>query len=83
MVWDFGTERPRGQSPHGLYAGIASDACGPACLEMRATLAALTLPEACGSEERCIGLCADNAIHMAWIPWVGDTGRGKWRDASH
>jgi len=42
-------------------------------------LAVLTLPEACGSEEHCIGVCAEDAIHMAWLPWIGDNSRGKWQ----
>ena len=61
--------------------GLCVSACGPACLGMDSALAVLTLPEVCGSEEHCIGVCADDAILMAWLPWVGDTSRGKWRDA--
>ncbi|SPE36061.1 hypothetical protein SBA3_2340009 [Candidatus Sulfopaludibacter sp. SbA3] len=68
--------------------GLCVSACGPACLGMDSTLAFLTLPDACGSEEHCIGVCTDDAIRMAWLPWTGDTSRGKWRaapgrDASH
>ena len=62
---------------------LCVDACGPKCLVMVGGLAALTLPEACGSEEHCIGLCADDAIHMAWLPWTGDAGRGKWQSLAH
>lgn len=62
--------------------GLCVDACGPKCLEMREGIALLTLPEACGSEEHCIGVCPEDAIHMAWIPWVGDTSRGKWRSSA-
>ncbi len=58
---------------------LCVNACGPQCLEMQLGLAVLTAPEACGSEEHCIGLCADDAIHMAWLPWTGDPSRGKWR----
>lgn len=58
---------------------LCVNACGPQCLEMVSSLAVLTLPEICGSEEHCIGLCADDAIHMAWLPWAGDTSRGKWQ----
>ena len=58
--------------------GLCVSACGPACLGMSNGLALLTLPEACGSEEHCIGVCADDAIQMAWLPWIGDTSRGKW-----
>lgn len=61
---------------------LCANACGPECLVMQDSLAVLTLPEACGSEEHCIGLCADDAIHMAWLPWKGDTSRGKWRTLS-
>jgi Fe-S-cluster-containing hydrogenase component 2 len=43
--------------------GLCVSACGPACLGMRNALAVMTLPEACGSEEHCIG----------------DTSRGKWQ----
>ena len=59
--------------------GLCVSACGPACLEMPNVVAVLTLPEACGSEEHCIGVCADDAIGMAWLPWIGDTSRGKWQ----
>ena len=67
---------------------LCVSACGPACLGMDGVLAVLTLPVACGSEEHCIGVCADDAIRMAWLPWTGDPSRGKWsveppRDASH
>ncbi|HEY3439657.1 MAG TPA: 4Fe-4S binding protein [Paludibaculum sp.] len=62
---------------------LCVDACGPKCLVMVDALAVLTLPEACGSEEHCIGLCADDAIHMAWTPWAGDTARGKWQTLVH
>jgi hypothetical protein len=46
---------------------------------MKAELAVLTLPDACGSEEHCIGVCIDDAIWMGWLPWRGDTSRGEWR----
>src|ERR1039457_5470864 len=58
---------------------LCVNACGPKCLEMQLGLAVLTVPEASGSEEHCIGLCADDAIHMAWLPWIGNASRGKWR----
>ena len=48
--------------------GLCVSACGPACLGMDSALAVLTLPEVCGSEEHCIGVCADDAIQMAWLP---------------
>jgi hypothetical protein len=47
---------------------------------MDRSLAVLILPEACGSEEHCIEVCADDAIRMVWLPWIGDTSRGKWQD---
>lgn len=58
---------------------LCASACGPGCLEMEDSIAVLTVPEACGSEEHCIGVCAEDAIHMAWLPWTGDTTRGKWQ----
>ena len=45
------------------------------CLEMVGALAVLTLPDVCGSEDHCIGVCADDAIQMAWLPWTGDVAR--------
>src|SRR5512132_1685392 len=53
--------------------GLCVNACGPACLGMDSGLAVLILPEVCGSEEHCIGVCADDAIQMAWLPWTGNT----------
>ena len=61
---------------------LCANACGPKCLEMQGALAVLTIPDVCGSEEHCIGLCADDAIQMAWLPWKGDTSRGKWQSFS-
>lgn len=58
--------------------GLCVTACGPACLEMSDAIAVLILPEACGSEEHCIGACESDAIRMAWLPWTGDISRGKW-----
>ena len=58
---------------------LCSNACGLKCLEMQSAPAVLTVPDACGSEEHCIGRCAEDAIQMAWLPWMGDTSRGKWR----
>ena len=57
---------------------LCANACGPACLVMREDTAVLTEPEVCGSEEHCIGLWEDDAIHMAWAPWSGDRTRGRW-----
>ena len=57
---------------------LCANACGPKCLAMQDGVAVLTLPEACGSEEHCMGLCADDAIRMAWLPWDGNRSRGIW-----
>lgn len=59
--------------------GLCVDACGLECLEMQDGIALLTVPDACGSEEHCIGICAEDAIYMAWVPWKGNTSHGKWR----
>jgi len=59
--------------------GLRAKACGPRCLEMQTELPVLTVPDACGSEEHCIGLCFDDAIWMAWLPWKSGTSRGEWR----
>ena len=58
---------------------LCARACGPRCLVMLDGVAVLTRPEDCGSEEHCIGHCSDEAIHMTWLPWNGNLGRGKWR----
>jgi MinD superfamily P-loop ATPase len=58
---------------------LCANACGPGCLVMRQEVAVLAEPEVCGSEEHCIGLCTDDAIHMAWVPWSGNRARGLWR----
>jgi len=34
-------------------------------------------PNVCGSEEHRIGVCADDAIQMARLPWIGDATLGK------
>jgi Na+-translocating ferredoxin:NAD+ oxidoreductase RNF subunit RnfB len=54
-------------------------ACGPACLELEANVAVLARPNVCGSEEHCIGVCPEDAIHMAWVPMEGDRTIGQWR----
>jgi len=54
-------------------------ACGPACLELEASVAVLSRPNECGSEEHCIGVCPEDAIHMAWVPMEGDPAIGQWR----
>ena len=58
-------------------------ACGPACLELEleASVAVLSRPNECGSEEHCIGVCPEDAIHMAWVPMEGDPAIGQWRSA--
>ena len=60
--------------------GLCVDACGPRSLEMANGFAALTRPDTCGSEEHCIGVCRDDAIAMAWVPFMGTTALGKWTD---
>jgi Na+-translocating ferredoxin:NAD+ oxidoreductase RNF subunit RnfB len=59
--------------------GMCVEACGPKSLEMVAGIAALTLPDTCGSEEHCISACPCDAIQMTWIPFAGDRSIGKWR----
>lgn len=54
-------------------------ACGPESLELVDGIAVLARPETCGSEEHCIDVCADDAIHMAWVSMSGDGAVGKWR----
>ena len=54
-------------------------ACGQACLELEASVAVLARPNECGSEEHCIGVCPEDAIHMAWVPMEGDRTVGQWR----
>jgi len=41
-------------------------------------IAGLAFPDTCGSEEHCISVCRDDAIHMAWLPFYGDRTVGKW-----
>ena len=59
-------------------------ACGPACLELEleASVAVLSRPNECGSEEHCIGVCPEDAIYMAWVPMEGDPAIGEWRSAN-
>ena len=61
--------------------GLCADACGPKSLAMMDGVAVLAFPETCGSEEHCIAVCRDDAIHMAWVPFLGDKGREKWRES--
>jgi Na+-translocating ferredoxin:NAD+ oxidoreductase RNF subunit RnfB len=57
-------------------------ACGPACLELDATVAVLARPNVCGSDEHCIGVCPEDAIHMAWVLMEGDRTIGQWRPST-
>ncbi len=59
--------------------GRCIEACGPKCLEMTGSVAQLLAPEACGSEEHCIGPCPESALRMAWLETDGDKCHGKWR----
>lgn len=59
--------------------GLCVLACGPQCLELVGGVAVLAHPDHCGSEEHCIAVCRDDAIHMRWIPTEGNWGGGKWR----
>jgi hypothetical protein len=43
-------------------------------------IAALAFPDTCGSEEHCISVCRDDAIHMAWLPFSGGRSVGKWSE---
>jgi NAD-dependent dihydropyrimidine dehydrogenase PreA subunit len=60
--------------------GLCVEACGPNSLEMQDGAAVLALPDTCGSEEHCIGVCQVDAIQMAWLPFDGNESRGQWRD---
>ena len=59
--------------------GLIVEVCGVRCLEIAEGIAALLRPDACGSEERCIMECRDDAIHMAWVPFEGHEAVGDWR----
>lgn len=63
--------------------GLCVAACGPACLEMVGRIPVLERPNECGSEEHCIGVCPDDAIHMAWVPLEGEHQVGRWRSSSN
>jgi Na+-translocating ferredoxin:NAD+ oxidoreductase RNF subunit RnfB len=41
-------------------------------------VAELTKRDACASSEHCIRACKRGAIHMARVPWTGNTSRGLW-----
>jgi NAD-dependent dihydropyrimidine dehydrogenase PreA subunit len=60
--------------------GLCVEACGPKSLAMVNGIAVLAFPDTCGSEEHCISACADDAIQMAWLPFSGDQGVGRWND---
>jgi MinD superfamily P-loop ATPase len=62
--------------------GLCAAACGPCCLEMLDEFPMLTLPDRCGSEEHCIAVCQDDAIHMSWVTLPFDTSSGKWREVA-
>jgi len=59
--------------------GLCVTAGDPACSGMDSVLAVLSLPDARGSEEHCIGVCADDAIRMVWLPWIGSASPGNGR----
>jgi len=46
-------------------------------------VAKLVAPDTCGSEEHCIAVCRDDAIRMAWLPFVGNASIGTWSDRSN
>ncbi len=58
---------------------LCVEACGPQCLELVEGIAALPRPDECGSEEHCIAVCRDDAIHMQWVPFAGNESIGRWR----
>ncbi len=60
--------------------GLCVDACAPKSLVMMDRIAALVFPETCGSEEHCISVCRDEAIQMAWLPFLGEHRVGKWQE---
>ncbi len=53
--------------------------CDVKCLEIAGPIAVLPRPDVCGSEERCITECRDDAIHMVWVPMQGNQAMGVWR----
>lgn len=59
--------------------GLCVKACGPQCLGIVDGVAILLSAETCGSEEHCIAACAEDAIHMQWIPIRGDQSIGIWQ----
>jgi len=61
--------------------GLCMEACGPACLELAEHIAVLPRPGVCGSEEHCIAVCPEDAIHMAWMCMEGNEQVGRWRSS--
>jgi MinD superfamily P-loop ATPase len=57
---------------------LCVEACGPQSLGIVDGLAMLLRADTCGSEEHCISVCPDDAIHMQWIPLRGDVDIGDW-----
>jgi Na+-translocating ferredoxin:NAD+ oxidoreductase RNF subunit RnfB len=55
------------------------EAFGPRSLAMTDGIAALVAPDTCGSDERCIAACKDDAIQMKWVAFVGDRTVRRWR----
>ena len=51
--------------------GLCVEACEPACLETQSQVAVLERPDDCGSEEHCVSVCPEDAIHMVWLPAGG------------
>jgi MinD superfamily P-loop ATPase len=59
--------------------GLCVKACRPDCLGIVDGVAMLLSAESCGSEEHCVAACAEDAIHMQWIPMRGDGSVGRWQ----
>jgi Na+-translocating ferredoxin:NAD+ oxidoreductase RNF subunit RnfB len=60
--------------------GLCVEACGPKSLAIADDVAALVLPDTCGSEEHCISACKDEAIQMAWLPFSRNRNVGRWNE---
>jgi Na+-translocating ferredoxin:NAD+ oxidoreductase RNF subunit RnfB len=60
--------------------GLCVDACGPRCLGVADGVALLLCGDPCGSEEHCVDACPEDAIHMQWIPYCGNSHVGLWRN---
>ena len=58
--------------------GLCVEVCGPNCLDIVDEIVMLLSAKTCGSEERCIAACPEDAIHMQWIPMRGIMSIGKW-----